>query len=102
MWTIGSERVVEADVLTRPTFALLLAHSCSTCALLLHFFQPIFALLLNYSCSHCPIFARDVFVFSCIYDIHISCIILYILDIGHNVSMGSSIGCIFFVPADTS
>ena len=57
MWTIGSGRVVEADVQTRPTFALLLAHSCSTQALLLHYFWLFFALLLNYSCSYCPIFA---------------------------------------------
>ena len=73
MWTIGSGRVVEADVVTRPTFALLLAHSCSTCALLLHFFWPIFALLLNYSCSYCHIFAISLFVCSCVWIVS-SCI----------------------------
>ena len=62
MWTIGSGRVVEADVLTRPTFALLLAHSCSTYVLLLHYFWSIFALLLNYSCSYCPFFAISLCV----------------------------------------
>ena len=102
MWTIGSGRVVEADVQTRPTFALLLAHSCSTCAFLLHFFWPIFALLLKCYCSYCPIFAMSscvrviygfqywlYFLCSCRYKLNIGCIISHILDNGCWVRFGS-------------
>ena len=72
MWTIGSGRVVEADVLTRPTFALLLAHSCSTTcftfALLSAYFCTTFEMLLFLLSYFCY-----VFVCSCVWIVS-SCI----------------------------
>ena len=76
MWTIGSGRVVEADVVTRPTFALLLAHSCSTTCF-------TFALLSAYFCTtfEMLLFLLSYFsyVFGCSYVWVVSSCIFWIL-----------------------
>ena len=118
MWTIGSGRVVEADVLTRPTFALLLAHSCSTTcftfALLSAYFCTTFEMLLFllsyfsyvFGCSYVWVVSSCIFLIlgticvygfqywlyflcSCRYKLNISCIISHILDNGCWVGFGS-------------
>ena len=109
MWTIGSGRVVEADVLTRPTFALLLAHSCSTTcftfALLSAYFCTTFVLIFLfflclrvYELIQLVYFgykARSVcgfqlyFLCSCRYKLNIGCIISHILDNGCWEGFGS-------------
>ena len=119
MWTIGSGRVVEADVVTRPTFALLLAHSCSTTcftfALLSAYFCTTFEMLLFLLSYFCYVFVSSCvwIVSSCIFWIlgtmchlwvpvlvvfslflqiqveYLGCIISHILDNGCWVGFGS-------------